>query len=95
MLEVIEEAKNNLTSIGIDGVDEAPLFVFGFSAGSVMAHRMACTHSDMFKAAAAISGTLNYPGNKTKTLCARALKMPRGPVISALKNGAEESAFIF
>ena len=62
LVDVLVRAKEAIAEAGIVNATSAPTFLFGFSAGSVMTHRMACTHSDLFKAAVTVSGTLNFPG---------------------------------
>ncbi len=62
LVEVLMKAKEAIADAGIANATSAPTFLFGFSAGSVMTHRMTCTHSDLFQAAVTVSGTLNFPG---------------------------------
>ena len=63
--EVIDETISFLRGLGyfIDLEASGHVFLLGFSAGAVMSHRMACRLSGKISAIAAVSGTLNFPGN--------------------------------
>ena len=63
--EVIDVTLLFLENLGFAQSANASIFLFGFSAGAVMSHRMACRTSGGGKisAIAAVSGTLNFPGN--------------------------------
>ena len=63
--QVIEETISLLGGLGyfIDLEESGHVFLLGFSAGAVMSHRMACRLSGKISAIAAVSGTLNFPGN--------------------------------
>jgi pimeloyl-ACP methyl ester carboxylesterase len=64
LLQVISSAKDLLSSddYGFPAASKAPVFVVGFSAGGVMAHRMACQHPDLISAVVSVSGPLAFKG---------------------------------
>ena len=61
--DVIDATLLFLENLGFTQSANASIFLFGFSAGAVMSHRMACSQSGKISAIAAVSGTLNFPGN--------------------------------
>jgi poly(3-hydroxybutyrate) depolymerase len=68
LVEVIDRTVQELKSMGYGSSSSSssrPVFMFGFSAGSVMSHRIACTHSGRISGIAAVSGTLNVQGTSS------------------------------
>lgn len=61
LIQAINESIVYLDQLEYGGSESAPIFIVGFSAGAVMAHRIACTHSNLVSGIAAVSGTINYP----------------------------------
>lgn len=64
LMEVIAATRQYLMAEeGYPAADDSPIFVVGFSAGGVMAHRMACQHSNLISAVVSVSGPISLKGS--------------------------------
>ena len=79
LIKVINQSTEELNKIGLENAKYSKLFFFGFSAGAVMSHRLACTKSKQISGIASISGILAFPGNTHFTIWGRSISNLQGP----------------